>query len=438
MKPISEVLGTTVTLQENSSSKDAVPTGQKITPTVKRVSLYELEGMYRNNPIIFNGINKMVQIIMASPHHLAGEKITVVKFYEKFLQNIGNVGNQLEWEQLLNRIFLDQAMYGWSFVENISNDKGVVDWDILDAKRMDYVKDISSMNADADPQRDLGNIILDKYGKPVGFVQYLDFQNYSYTARPEKKTKVPKELQKYVGTNQIFFLPSQLALFKMYSTGDGFYPLGLIEPSYLNSVQKLNIQESVTQAVLRHGSPILLAKLGDTSHEPTPAQTQNILEKLKQMNSSSELAVPYYFDISFLESKDPASLQDQLVYYEDQEIAAMGMPAAFVKGSGDATNRATLATQDKLFRLSLTDFVQRTCETIRKHMFFPVADSYGIKREDVPYLKWEIIGVEETTNKIQRVLDYVKEGLLTPDQGLQVVKSIDSLNMDDIEKLKKK
>jgi hypothetical protein len=436
MKPFSEVLSG-VTLQAADSA--AVPTSVKVTPDRHRVSLYELENMYLNNPIIFNGINKMIQIIMASPHDLVGPKPSVVKFYQKFLMSIGNVGNQLEWEQLLARIFQDQAIYGWALVENIYNmqDGKLKDWDIIDCKRIDYVKDISNQNADADPQRDQGEIILDKFGKPVGYVQYLDYKNYTFKQAPQRKP-IPREYQRYIGNNQVYFAPNQIALFKMYSTGDGFYPTGLVEPSYLISVQKLNIQNSVTQAVLRHGSPILLAKLGDSSHEPSPAQVQNILERLKNMSSSSELAIPYYYDVKFLESKDPASLQDQLVYYEDQEIAAMGMPAAFVKGSGSATNRSTLVTQDKLFRLSLTDLIQRTSETIRKHMFYPLAESNGIDKNDVPCLRWEIIGVEETSNKIDRVLNYVKEGILSPDQGLKVIQSIETLNIEDIDKMKKK
>lgn len=437
MRPISDVF--TTTLQANASS-DATPSTVKETPDTARVSLYELEGMYMNNPIIFNGINKMIQIIMASPHDLYGPKPSVVKFYQKFISNIGNVGNQLEWEQLLSRIFQDQAIYGWALVENIYDQKEgkIKDWDIVDAKRIDYLKNLSSTSTSADPKRDQGEILLDKYGKPLGYVQYLDYKHYNYSAEPSRTQTLPPHIRRYVGPNQVFLTPTQIALFKMYSTGDGFYPLGLIEPSYLASVQKLNIQDSVTKAVLRHGSPILLAKLGDQSHEPSPAQVQNVLEKLKNINSSSELAIPYYYNISFLESKDPASLQDQLIYYEDQEIAAMGMPGAFIKGSGAATNRSTLVTQDKLFRLSLTDLINRTCETIRKHMFFAIAESYGIDKNDVPCIRWEVIGVEETSNKIDRVLNYVKEGILTPEQGLAVIREIETLHIDDLEKLKRK
>ena len=802
MKPISQVLSTQTLSGSNDSNSKGTPSGKKLTPQVTRVSLYELESMWRVNPIIFNGLNKIIQTLMGSPHTLSGGTPSVRKFFKKFIENIGRTGNKLGWEELLSRILFDQVLYGWCFVENIydENEPKIVDWDILDAKRMDYLKNLSSSLSAIDPVRNEGHIIMDKNGSPLGYTQVTS--PYNYAMEQDRKSLDPS-ITKYLATNQIFFRPDQIALFKLFTAGDSFYPIGLVEPSYVNSVQKLNIKESITQSYLRHGAPILLAKLGDsvlgtrttyvrkdgvisivtfeefydsidapvsinqhilikdvegyetlsvnssqeiewkpikkvskhkytdplihlqqkfgetivtdqhsvydeefnlveagtnpklygwrgglsgneeeritlpeleiysspyansktvmpkefsgkdledfcyvlgayaseghssyhrcgnkdsyqitisntnkewlenlkeitdrlfglqgyiqfvqqdkldcyrlrysskylhylfqyycsrlsehktlpefiyglqekykyallqsliegdghrpttkectkeylkeqfeyctisqklaaglslmlnslgidfsiryketsagntayqfrrvqktrssngkysmeevpfdgfvydlevednhnffdglgmilchnTNHEPTPSQIQNVLGNLKQLDSKTEIAVPYYYDIDFLEAKAPTEIQDQLNAYEDDEVASLGVPGPYVKGSGESTNRATLTNQDNLFRLSLRDLIRRTCESIRRCMFIPVAESHGIPIEKVPCIEWDVVGVEETGRKTDRILDYVKEGILTPEQATALITKIEPFDMEDL------
>jgi len=451
MKPISQILsptenfefeessGTQVKLSESISTQmnghhtpdQGIPKGVKETPRRDRIAMSELELTYVKNPVVFNSLNKIIQTLMASPHKVRARKASVQKAFDFFLANIGRTGEYVTWEELLSQILKFQTIYGWSWVENIFKEgtKEIVDWSMLDPKRMDYLRENSSGISKADPAHNDAKIILDRQGRPLGYVLNRDNR---YLSPFTKDTDAPAEIQKYLGEDQIFFERERVALFKFFTVGDQLYPIGLVEPIYQVSLQKMNVQEAMTNNIFRHGAPIIVAELGDQNHEPSPQQIQNILEKLKKVKTNSEIAVPYYYNIKFLESKSADKLKPTLKYYQDNEIAGMGIPQPYATGGGESTNRATLNNQDNLFQLSLRDLIRRTCESIRKQMFMPLAVSLGFKAEDAPYLEWDIAGVEELDRKVSRFNDYLDKGVFTAEELRPIIMRLESLSEDDL------
>lgn len=298
------------------------PTAKKTTPTIARVPMSELELTYLHNPTIFNGINKIVQTIMSAEHELICPDKKVKTYFENFLANLGNSGADISWEDLLSQIYKFQCIYGKSFTENIFNKKHnrIVDWDLIDPKKMDYAKDSSQL------------IALDKYGKPIGYTETLPY-NYDSPAQ-----ELPPIITNRITLppNGLFMYPDQVAQIKLFTIGDGFYPIGLIEPIYTTSLRKLNIEEAMANAIWRHGFPIILAAVGDMNHEPTPQQIKSLLSKVKDINYKQEMAVPYYYDLKILESKKSEKLREHLEYFREQEIAGLGIPKPFATGGGEA------------------------------------------------------------------------------------------------------
>jgi len=393
------------------SGETGEPTSQKTTPTVVRILQQELELTYMHNPTIFNGINKIVQTVMSAKHELSCVDPKVLEYFNAFIENLGNSGSEISWEEMLTQIYKFQCIYGKAFIENIWNKKGnrIVDWDIIDPKKMDYVKDSQQ------------RIALDKFGRPLGYVEILP---WGYNA-PEQI--IPPEIAQLITLppNSIFLYPKKVAQVKLFTVGDGFYPIGLIEPIYRTSLRKMNIEEALANAIWRHGFPIIAAAVGDANHEPTPAQVHSILEKLRDVSYKQEISYPYYYDLKFLESKKAEKLKEHLDYFREQEIAGLGIPKPFATGGGEATNRATLGNQSGMFQLTLRDLIERTAESIRKYMFKPICELEGFKA--IPKLTWDVVGTDELDKKAKRLVAYMKAGVITPEEVRAFVKSIEKL-----------
>jgi len=402
LQPISDVF-----LSENpviAIGESGDPETKKLTPTMKRVPAVELELTYMYNPIVFNSINKNVQTIMSAKHELVCKDKRALDYFNNFLAKLGSSGARITWDELLSIIFKQQCIYGKAFVENIFNVKHnrIVDWDYIDPKTMDYAKDSN------------GNIVVDKWGNPKGYFQILPSSGFRYIDHTNNPT-LPKGIAAPGnGASWTFLDPDRVAQIKLYVVGSGFYPLGIIEPIYKNSLRKMNMEDAAANAAYRRGFPIYWAQLGDLNHEPTPNQIQSFLEKLKNLTNRSEISTPYYYNLHMLESKGADKIEDQLSYYTAQEIAGMGIPQFFATGGAESANRTTIAKQDALYQLTLQDIVKMTVSSIEKYMFQPICDLEGFK--ECPKIKWDsIAGGDELDRKARRLLKYVDAGIISPD-----------------------
>jgi len=401
----------TVTNAVPPSGELGVPESKKTTPTLSRVKLQELELTYMHNPTVFNGINKIVQTIMSADHELVCPDKKVKAWFENYLDNLGNSGTDMSWEIMLSQIYKFQCIYGRSYVEQIFNKRGnrIVDWDMIDPKKMDYAKSSTL------------TIVMDEFQNPVGYAESLP---YGYSVDDDR---LPTGLKDKVTMpmNSIFLPVNKVAQIKLFTVGDGFYPIGLIEPIYKTSLRKMNIEEALANAVWRHGFPIIAASVGDANHEPTPQQVQSILEKLRDISYKQELSYPYYYDLKILESKKSEKLSQHLEYFREQEVAGMGIPKPFATGGGEATNRATLGNQSGMFALSLRDIIDKTSDAIRQQLFRPICKLEGFKT--VPTLKWDVVGADEFDNKVKRIVSYVKNGILTPEEVKDFIKGTEKM-----------
>lgn len=415
MLTIAEAFGMqSYTLAESSTAEAETgsPETKRITPTIQRVKLNELEMVYLKDSTVFNSINKIVQTIMAAPHHLKCPDKKALNHFREFTLSLGSSGNSTTWEELLHSLFKFQCMFGKGWVENILNKKGnrIVDWALIDPKTMDYAKN----------QR--LKIVLDNYGNPVGYTQTLPVDCFLYAGIA--KNNAPKEV--ILQPNQIFIEPKRIVQVKLYSLGDQFYPVGLVEPIYLNSVRKQNVEEALANAIWRHGFPIIWAQIGDAQHEPTPQQIQTMLGKLKALTYKKEIATPYYYDLRMLEAKQ-TKMDQHLTYFQNQQITGLGIPKAYATGGGESTNRATLSNMSDLFQLSLKDIINKTTEQIRMQMFKPICDLEGFKV--CPTLDWDMVGIDEIDRKAKRILTWISAGVLHPDENMEeFIKKVEDLD----------
>lgn len=376
--------------------KQGQPAGKKTTPDLDRVDPAHLEKLYMIDPTIFNGINKIVQTIISAGYELKSTNSRTKKAYQDFFDNLGNSGNDITWDELLTQIFKHEILYGNAWVETIYNKKGnrIVDLDMIDPKKMDFAKKSS------------GDYALDKYGKPIGYIETLP-----YGISGEGLGDVhPEGVSK--GANQIFFNPGRIAHFKLFTVGDGFKGIGLIEPMYQQAKWKLNIEKALANSVYNSGFPMKKIKVGDPNHEPNPEQIQNILNKIKDASNEKIIGLPYYVDVEYLQAKSAENMKDHLEYFNNQEVTALGAPKPFITGGGEETNRATLTNQERMFRQTLKDVIRRTCTSIKKYIFKRMAELED-KYRPIPDLVWKDIEETAEIDRAKVLLEAVKVGVLT-------------------------
>jgi len=408
MKPVSEIF---LSSKQIPSSKVFAESGESSTTktrdeTIKRVPRKELELAYACDPIIYNSINKIVQIIMSGDYKITAKDKKVQRYFNEFVSRLGVTGTGLSWEDLLNLIYKNALMYGASFVENIFNKKAnrVVEWDIIDSKKIDYAKDLNN------------NIVIDANNNAVGYFQLLNYASTSATGtiKVQKNSKfvLPPTVQRPDNYPDSIYLPKEkVSQIKFSVVGDGFYPIGLIEPIYKTTIRKMNIEQSYTSSVFRYANPILQAKLGDLNHQPTPAQINSILEKLKNLNSKNEIAVPYYYELSYLQPDAMEKVQENLNYFISQQVAGLGVTRSIATGGSENANAASLGNQSTIFSLTLKQIIKSICSSIEKEMFATVCKYEGFK--EIPTLEWDIDTGDEMNDMATRIMKYAQAGMLT-------------------------
>ncbi len=394
-----------------SSSSDSASISIKATPTVVRVAPEELEQVYISDPVCFNSINKGTQMIMAANFSLLGD---TDNYFENFLNNIGSVGEPITFTELLEAIFKYQMLYGNAYVELVFDkrtDSRVVDLFLMDPKRVDYAKDSSK------------KIALDKYGRPVGYTLKVPYGE----STSNRGDTIPKEYENKVSldNNQLFLLPKRVCHFKLYTYGDRFYGLGLIEPGYKSTLYKGNIEKAQANAIYQRGNYPIVAGVGDPEHEPTPQDITDSLDQLVKLKFNRYTAFPYWVKPFVLETKQSEVVNDTLEYLRLNQTASLGMPVPFATGAGEKTNRATLTNQQKFLEFTLYDIVNKTLSTIRKYIFKPICFYNHIK--EVPSMKWGDIQAEERNEKAKRITSYVNAGIINPSEAKEFVKKSEGL-----------
>ena len=383
-------------LSTNTNIDVAEPLSSKTTPELARVSLFDLEKRYKDDPIIYNSVNVRTQTVMAPGYHLLGNKDDVATVIE-FFNNVGKTGGNLEWNEILTRIFQHQFIYGRAWTELIPNVENteLVDIDIIDPKKMDYLR--TSDN----------KIALDQFSNPVGYVENLgwgvEMQSRFYP--PE-----PYSLQ----AEQIFFPPDRVVQYLYNTMGDGFEGIGLIEPIYKASTRRDDAESAWANSPI---FPMLVSKIGNESHEPTKQHLQSALDELSVSKKRSVFSYPYWVELNMLQAKQPEKIIDQFKHYEDAEIAGLGLAKAFAKWEGGETNRDTLARQEFMLKISLKNTAYKTCKMIEKRVFGAMVKYGQIKT--APLMVWNEIALQELDSKADRIVKYLSAGALTPDTDLE-------------------
>ncbi|MFW6172920.1 MAG: phage portal protein family protein [Elusimicrobiota bacterium] len=416
---VSNLLG----YQEVNLSKSAVSLGAPIgtnkgVTSKDRVKRELLEEDYRFDPVIFSIINKPLQFMMHAGFKIKTKTARWQKRYDDFFENIGQIGEETTIDELAEYILQDMLMYGNSFVELVydaKTDSKVVDLHILPEKKMDYAKNAN------------GEIVTDRFGRPVGYVMEMPF---GYDAG-KQGDQVPEQFKRQVSRdpNQIFFLPKRIAHFKLFTYGQRFYGLGLIEPAHTASYRKRMIEEARANEIYTRGANTIIASVGDENHEAGTQELTDVLNQIANFKHDRYFAFPRWVKIDTLPIDQNHAVDDTLKYLTVSQATSAGIPLSLATGNGEATNRSTLAVQQQVLEVCLEDIIRKFSSCFNKFVLRRIAKTNKIP--EVAEVVWGDIRSEEKNDKAKRIQQYVKYGIIAPEEARDYVNSTEDLEIDD-------
>jgi hypothetical protein len=414
-----------VNLAKGLSLPAGSPIGVVASKGNKGVNPEAIDAVYTQDPTTFNIVNKQVQLIMHPGFKFYSPKLRIQKYYDEFFENIGFIGEEVTTEELLEYIVQDELMYGNAYVELIynQNDTEIVDLKNLMAGKMDFAKDSQ------------GNVAIDMYGKPIGYVL-----NLPLGTRPSNPgDEVPKQYARMVSlsSNQVFFLPKRIAHFKINAVGDRYYGTGIISPAYLSTLRKIKIEEAQTNSIYTRGTYPVIASVGNETHEATTQELTDVVDQLANLKHDRYFAFPDYVKVAPLEVKQSDIVDNVLDYLRINQAAAAGMPMAFATGAGEATNRATLNNQQQIMELTLEYVIKKTVAHFEKYIIRRIGETNLKTIKDLPKLIWGDIKAEEKNEKAKRLIAYVSSGAIEADEIREYASTSEDLNVDLNRKIEK-
>ncbi|MHA1866468.1 MAG: hypothetical protein ACTSXD_00220, partial [Candidatus Heimdallarchaeaceae archaeon] len=319
--------------------------------------------------------------------------------------------------ELVEYILQDMLMYGNSFVELIydKSDKKIVDLKTIPEKNMDYAKDSNK------------NVAINEYGKPVGYVLSLPFG----VSGRGKGDLVPSKYKNKVSldSNQIFLLPKRIAHFKLFTYGDRFYGIGLLEPCHKSTYRKMLLEEARTNEVYTRGTNTIVANVGDENHEPGTQEIENVLDQISNFKQNRYYSFPYWVKVNTLPIQDGKFLDETLGYLKINQTASAGMPIAIATGEGETANKQTLETMNFVLELSLEQIIKKFSSSFKKYVLKPIAETNKIP--EVADIKFGDIIAEGKTDKAERLTSYIRNGALAPEEVREYISISEDIVLDN-------
>jgi hypothetical protein len=382
----------------------------------ERVSRQSLEEIYLTDPQTFNTINKSKQLIMQAGYNIRVDKKGSQSKYDDFFKNMGNIGMKTNLSQLLSNIYHDKFLYGVSYIERVydTRQEVIVDLKMIDPKLMDFARDNE------------GIIVVDRNQNPVGFTMDIGRKtNYRGDIIPIDGLSSKVSLD----PNHIFFLAFRIAYFRMFTYGNRFDAVGVVEPAIKDINRKHKIEDATANSIHNAASYPIVGYVGDANRSASQSLMNNTLDAMKNLSHSRYMVFQYPTKLETLEVKQSEQVNEALRYFRANQSAASGMALGFSIGTGEAINRSTLSTQQEMLDISLDSEAKNTAEEFNVQILDELnrVNGYGSSAK----LIWGNVASEDKNDKASRLFDAVSSGVLAPGEIRDYILMSEDIVRDD-------
>ena len=381
---------------------DAAPEVKRHDRRIERVNPYELENIFVNDEVAFNGVVMTGAVFRSGEYPVTASNNKQIKETEEFLEEVINI------KALSHQLAMDACVHGGAYAEilrakdDVDDIRGVA---IIDPKVMDIRRDGE------------GKPLYDKFNRPLEYVQYVYPDDITDLTETER-TKIVEQLDPFGNASQCRIIKRENIIYvPLYRIGTQFRGIGLLEPMYNTTQAKQTIRNAITQSVQRVGLPTISVAVGDETHHPTPKLIKKVNEKIKNINERTAFAHAFWIKPNILESKRAIDVHKHLERYEASQVTALGIPKPIALWSGEDTNRSTLERQSFFFELRVSSIAANLLDELNSRLLVPFARFK--KWAKAPKIRWQPTSVESVVGRTDRLAKLVAAGLLRPDAKLR-------------------
>lgn len=352
---------------------------------VKRASAWDLEELYFNDPIIFSGGNVISALCASVPYVIKATNEQDKAQIQSFL-------DVLRFEDFVTTWAKHQYISGmfWGEIIPFKDGKGIHSLKPLDYKTMDFETEIKG---------GYEYIQLDKIGMPLGYVQHP----YDWSGNgPDPKDK--------------HFKPGEIVCAPMRTVADSLKGVGIIEAIRKVTLDKLNIENALAEAIYRIGFPLYTQYVGDEKHDPSVGALKLAHNDVKKINNRSVITLPFYRKLDVL-SPEIRGIRDHLDYYIECQVAGIGIAKAVVMGLGEGTNRATLEQLTDIGARNISAIHRSIASKLYLDVFQPMK-KLGQLTDDA-WVEFTQLNFNNKYETVRLVGEMVTAGIVSPDAELE-------------------
>jgi len=359
--------------ERNSDKKIYSDVARKKTPNTRssNTRLNDYEILYRTYPIIHRAINVRSAVGLSQGFKLRGKDGTSAKQEERaealcyqYIKKINlNRNRASTFDDLLQKISIDTDVFGNGYWQ-------LENYDILPRHPVD-VDLLRHQN---------GDIKIDDDGYHLGY-----------------SIKVSDTESKPV-------LRRNMGHLTFDTLGDEILGIPLTEIAYNSAMREMNVEQSIAEAIYRHGSPLLAMTVGDVEkgRPATKTMMERGKETLKHLSAKSDIVLPEWYKIKLMESQGMKAYPNMTETFTKSIAAASGVPLFILLGTGESMNRATATELNKILYPTVTEPIQRNIGNFLTYQVFdPILRRNGIDAQ--VKVEWD----ERVSNEIHA--EYVEK-----------------------------
>jgi len=339
------------------------------------------EILYRLDPLIWSGVNKLSRLIASPRIFFTGEDQAAIVTMEMFIDRIG-------LRTLLPSLIKDIFIYGYGVAEILKDSKGnITGLAQIDPKSLDYIR----------------------------------IENSNYIDRNQDGT-IKGYVQKIPGQEPKLFTPDRILILRFYILGEECLGMTPLEPVYKTAWIKLNLEEALGEAVYRHGYPIYWYKVGspearEMGFEITPEKIKEAKEYLEDLSSANELILPWWIEPGRVDAKSQiGDISDFLQYLSAEIMAGLEVPKVY--GTTTEQVQANVAQESLDFEKTIKTMQEVLSEQLDNQLFSQYRKEVNMK---YPWPKLNFTEYNEETKmfRSRRLAQYLKYDAVTPDENLE-------------------
>jgi hypothetical protein len=352
----------------------------------ERIPIEKLERIYRMEPLIFRGINKLAKDIVAP-------------FFFQYPEGI-SAEEKKEWEEFKERVQLrkhmegavrDALITGKGWIE-IVYDLGKTDILILKPINPRYIEIMKE-----------GNVIsLDEQGRIKGYIYTPIF--YPDTSK--------------LKSGRMELPPERVVYIRFHTLGDNIEGISVLEPIFKPTLIKLNLEESLGEARFRAGFPIYVGYVG-SEKLPEVSIDQTTLDELSKelgdLEATKSLAFPWYYRIEKIEPSEIGDVRRDLDHFVDLICASIGVPRGILLGEAGA--REALQAQIRDYEREIVSYQESLARQIKEQLLEQFRKVRNLSA--VPDIVFRQTSYESQLQKSRAIAVLARQNVITRDDQLE-------------------